>query len=449
MVDRQKSVRQRMLSKVKGGLTIRTKSSQNVGESNTEVSLVRRFSGRRQKFSDTDKRSESFEISRSSIESDIDEADEMFYSPALLKRTVTNSTVSTVGVLGDSPRDKTSFDQSLQYGTVVRGGSQKPTNQPEPNDSPLQEATPRPQPMLTIPILPKEPPFRTLIMPYVELVVTLDSSAIDIHRKQDVWVTIEAFVRGKPTRIPIKNDMAANIFDNICRGNVCSSIRDAGDATDVLIGPQFGMITNLALSFKPLNGCQITGCVGDRSFKNLTIGDESISFVRLRVPEVRTSETNFNQVVTELESMMGTLEKEVLRVEARYRHTLLPSNNIVTVRHVCTMNRPLIESRWSNIGPIDDVCVSPDAHKKLASYIYSHYCPEIALDMMEKAFGVDVYEEGYVYEVTAALKEEVRQRWDSRMQDSRPSVVVTDLSLGTEARADSFTTAPSTPGTAQ
>ena len=120
-----------------------------------------------------------------------------------------------------------------------------------------------------------------------------------------------------------------------------------------------GTVTSLRLCFKPAHGCWLLDAVGQKAVKDLRDGQKCSLFVRVRVNKLpqtsNSTEADHESLMAELESMVGTLETELLHVEARYRLSLLPHSNVVTVRQTVKIGRPKTESRWNLIGIYNDI----------------------------------------------------------------------------------------------
>jgi hypothetical protein len=87
-------------------------------------------------------------------------------------------------------------------------------------------------------------------------------------------------------------------------------------------------------------------------------------------------------IYAEVESMLGVLTTDVLRVEAEYRHPILPSENIIRLQHTFSVKRPQSGSVWLSgaAQPNENVRV-PGA---LAHFIATHYTPSHGLKMINR-----------------------------------------------------------------
>ena len=456
-MQRQKSVSRRMLSRVKQGISGRSKISAPIKHMESETSLVRRLSGRRKQDCEDDRRSQSFEVVRGSIESVIVETPgSVSFASASGPRSFTNSTVSTADVLGQSldpitPNDglpMSEYDSEPNLASESSPISQPPT-------SPSPQPTPRPPPRNEPPpLLPPPGHELTLAVPCVDLYIAMDASSVDVHSKRDIWVAIEATVRSMTTKLNLCDSSAPAI----CNTNDILGSDGVDEPTGIneTLPPRetaCGAITTLRLCFKPVQGCQLREVIGQKSVRNLAIGQQCSLFIKLRVPRIRmrdsTTDPDQDSLFTELESIIGTLKTEVLHVEARYRHSMLRTDNVVTVRHACKIKRPKAESRWS-VAAHSDECESPaEVHAMLARYLESHYSPGKALELLEQYLYPAGLAQSGVREIYEALKVEAQHDNTHTLNSSKPSVIITDIDLNTVDSAappsQHFSTAPNTP----
>jgi len=422
-MHRQKSVSRRMLSRVKQGIGNRSKSSHSVRPTESDSSLVRRLSGRRRPSRDIDTRAHSFEVARASVDSIIDETPEPgSFMPSTIQRSFTSSTVSTTEALGD--RSTSNTPDLPRHRDHLTNAALSPIR----SCSPPPPQTPRPPPKSELPALPKSTSV-SLQVPCIELYVALSSCAVDLHSKHDIWVAVEATVRPMSTTIET-NAVAPDISH-----------------------AEAGSVSTLRLCFKPMGGCSIREVLGQKTYRDLKMGQQCSLFLKVHVPRVRIRDSSINpdqeSLMADLESMIGTLKMEVLHVEARYRHTLLPSDNVVTVRHICKIKRPKTESRWSIVGITNDTDSSSDVHGLLAQYLAATYSATDALEMLQKHIDHNAGEQPMVRHIRESLVGRLQAHDQHRSESVNPSVVVTDSDLNIAACAlplpDPYPTAPSTP----
>ena len=453
-----------MLSRVKQGISGRPKIPLSIRPIESETSLVRRLSGRRKRDEDTERRSQSFEVARQSIESGINEAPEsVSFSNASIQRSFTDSTVSTAEVLGDSPGPATPKAE-LVTSDYCSAPEIVPTSSPTSHspESVSPQPTPRPPnrkepPRTSLPLPGLE---LSLTVPCVDLYVVMDAASVDFHSRRDVWVAIEATVRSMTSKV-LLSDVANSSMHFPDGGGESEALQRSerirgSPLTDyAALKASSGAITTLRLCFKPVQGCHLREVIGQKSLKDLVVGQQCSLYVKLRVPKIRVRDSTIDpdqdSLFTELESIIGTLKTEILHVEARYRHSMLPLNNVVTVRHVCKIKRPKTESRWSIAGKSDDLGAPAEVHTMLAWYVAAHYSADKAVELLDRYLGPIAVEQPDVRDIYESLAHDAQELQAYTHNDSKPSVVVTDIDLNTadslEPGLEHFSTAPNTPTT--
>lgn len=460
-MQRQKSVSRRMLSRVKQGISGRPKIPLSIRPIDSETSLVRRLSSRRSRGEDAQQRSQSFEITRQSIHNCIDEASELAcFADSSMQRSFTNSTVSTAEVLGDSVGPGIAKEE-LMITNYSSAPATVPTSSPisESRLSASPQPTPRP-PTRRAPLPDLRSPGLglSLTVPCVDLYVAMDTASVDIHCKRYIWVAIQATVRPVTTKVLVSN--ATNPPINSLKGFGASEALEIAEQiggfplTDCSeLKAYAGAVTTLRLCFKPVQGCQLSEVIGQKSLKDLAIGQQCSLFVKLRVPKIRvrdsTTDPDHESLFIELESIVGTLKTEVLHVEARYRHSMLQLDNIVTVRHVCKIKRPKSDSRWSIAGNSEDSGAPAEVHTMLARYVAAHYSADRAMELLDRYLDRIAIEQPGVREIYESLAKDLHPSQNDTLNDIKPSVVVTDIDLNTTdsltPSSEHFSTAPNTP----
>ncbi|KAI5356565.1 hypothetical protein Slin14017_G130500 [Septoria linicola] len=138
-------------------------------------------------------------------------------------------------------------------------------------------------------------------------------------------------------------------FDVRYPGDLCTSSLD-NMLRDLRQACPLSKITSLRICYKAMDGSHIAEVIGEKAVKDLQLGQRCSLFLKVCLPKIGTaadisSPRDQASLFTELESIVGTLQTNFLHVEARYRHTVLPAENVVTIRQICTMRRPKLESR--------------------------------------------------------------------------------------------------------
>lgn len=222
-----------------------------------------------------------------------------------------------------------------------------------------------------------------------------------------------------------------------------------------------GAITSLRICYKPSSGSKIIDLVGRKSTKELFPGESCLLFMKLHVPRIRPSRSTCvedidqDSLFEELQSIVGTLEQDILHVETRYKHSLLPESNTLTCREACNIRRPKADSRWSICSTGDEQRSRPNVHERLAKYIVSHCPPEQALDLIHHHLGKTASAKHPIDTLCNALHEELQAQRSSSSDRTadKPSILISDTSLEGEGSITSptpsehFSTAPCSPST--
>ncbi|KAI7503236.1 hypothetical protein KC347_g8698 [Hortaea werneckii] len=431
-IQRHRSVSRRMLSKVKQGIASRTKATTIVRPNEPETTIFRRLSNTRKKSSEVERRADTSDTYRSGIDVSGETTPPLVVDTEhqLTQRSFTDSTVSTNEILGNetlSPCYNTCPDVSPSCLSSPDSSA---------NRSPSTELTPRP------PIKDPSKPLKSgtqsacLSIPHVLLNVTADRMAVDAGSTEAVWVAIEGTVLSRALDVSTDGAIDFKHFNTHL------------DDTNL------GSVTSLRLCFKPASGCQILDIVGQKTAKDLKINQTCSLFVNVGVPKLNLtagsdSEPDNSSLFEELESIVGTLDTDLLHVEARYRHSLLPHDNVVNVRHTAKLRRPKAESRWSLPTALNDLSISDEVHTKIAIHLADHYSPRRAIGLIDRCLGVEVM-----------ASEAVRQVRQTPLRDldrdgvvdgeQKPSVIVTDIDtlpsgLGAEPPVDDSATTAHAP----
>ncbi|KAK1064522.1 hypothetical protein LTR12_009552 [Friedmanniomyces endolithicus] len=445
-MNRHKSVSRSMLSKVRQGFNTRSKPSLSIRPIESDTSLLRRLSGRRKQSSENEQRARSFEVSRDSVVSMAEEDPELLFADACGQRSCTDSTVSTSELVAEVPPTPGRVSQMLGYSTISS------TETPR-----TRTADHQPSPGLTpVPTNDRSSFYRTptiqhVVVPCVELTVSTDLSTVDAGAEQEIWVAIDANVRGNVHPAPAFDrhpSLAASVTPDL-------AVYDDVSADGALVGA----ITSLRLCYKPVSGSSVIEVVGQKAVKDVCIGQSCTLFVRAHLPKVQTSihalESKQSSLLAELESIVGTLETEVLHVEARYRCSLFPYSNVVTVRYAVKIRRPKTESRWSIVGTYSDMTTSEQMYTKLAIYLADSYPPDRALKYIDRYLAKEA-EQDPVRQIRQKVAGEIAiqhsvspDSGDTWFSNRKPTVVVTDndiaFTMESPNYAEGYAIAPYTP----
>ncbi|RMY96798.1 hypothetical protein D0864_05046 [Hortaea werneckii] len=422
-IQRHRSVSRRMLSKVKQGIASRTKATTAVRHNEPEATIFRCLSNTRKKSSEVERRADTFDTYSSGIDVSGETTPPLVVDTEqqLTQRSFTDSTVSTNEILGNeriAPRDD-----------ACPGVSPSCVSSPDSSAkrSPSTELTPRPPIKAPSRLLDHGTHLACLSIPHVLLDVTADRMAVDAGSAGSIWVAIEGTVLSRALDVSTDGVIGFKHFST------------RSDDTSL------GSVTSLRLCFKPAPGCQILDIVGQKTAKDLKINQTCSLFVSVSVPKLNLTAANDSEADTsslfeELESIVGTLDTDLLHVEARYRHSLLPHDNVVNVRHTAKLRRPKAESRWSLPTALNDLSISDEVHTKIAIHLADHYSPRRAIGLIDRCLGVEVTASEAVRQVRQTLIRDLDREYLVD-EEPKPSVIVTDIdtlpsALGIEPPVD-------------
>lgn len=241
-------------------------------------------------------------------------------------------------------------------------------------------------------------------------------------------------------QIKAEGEDNVDIFDNMIK--------------DLRHGCVMGSISSLRMCYKPMQGCRVLEVLGQKALKDVRLGQRCSLFLKVEVPSIDISRpsiqgdtTETDSLFTELESIVGTLETNLLHVEARYRQSLLPSESVVTVRQICSIRRPNSESRWSIVDR-DNLMSKPDQIRpRLAQFLMMHYPPARALRMVDRyLLQHSDSPSDAVEKIRKDLEARINAADGSRetsislsVSFAKPSVVVTDIDCENGAMSRSAT----------
>ena len=180
---------------------------------------------------------------------------------------------------------------------------------------------------------PGPPSIVCAIVPHVVVDVTVDHPVLDASVSRDVWVAIEASICTKASTVPATNLIAS------------STASDGESAFRYTCG----RITTLRMCYKAGASCTVTEVIGHKALKDLEPNQRCSLFIKVHVPAVRadTAANDQDSLFAEIESIVGTHGTQILGLEARYRHSLLPYDNVVAVRQPVRIRRTRSDLHWS------------------------------------------------------------------------------------------------------
>lgn len=199
-MQRHKSVSRRMLSRVKEGISHRSRSSQSMrGPQEFDAGLTRKLSGKGKQSSEEQPRLRSFEVSRNSIDSFVDgtrsaaEAESSY-------RSFTDCSVSTASTTGSTtsvstppqsrPATPATSTHTRQYSGRLLSPSPRarsPTGDPTPKAALKSVAFGLGAGCLNL----------QATIPFVDLSILVDRDSVDVDLTKDLWVAVEGTVQSR------------------------------------------------------------------------------------------------------------------------------------------------------------------------------------------------------------------------------------------------------------
>lgn len=197
-IQRHRSVSKRMLSSLKSAAS-RTCSTNTIRPIESEASLLRRLSGRRKPTIEPppERRAYSFDISRDSVASESDVAGGETSDFANQRplgnehRSFTDSTVSTAALVQELEEITPPFGTPTPDRMPFMSRFSKSPESPPPRYPARFDVTPKPRDKADE-SLPIEPVSGKIVVPYVRLEATMDTSILDPSEKKDMWIAVEA-----------------------------------------------------------------------------------------------------------------------------------------------------------------------------------------------------------------------------------------------------------------
>ncbi|KAF2864328.1 hypothetical protein K470DRAFT_267194 [Piedraia hortae CBS 480.64] len=271
----------------------------------------------------------------------------------------------------------TSSKTLLRRWSEKRKGSEAEVEEAESDESPPRRAK-------SVFIQPRP---TSLCEPLVDLDVSIDYEVVDASTSSHVWVAVRLRLRSRPCTIA--ND-------------VCYPINSSRFFDDT------GTLADVRFQVKSLNGCRVNDIIGTQKYSSLKSGQSCVIYVRVFVPEMCNDSQDPNSLFLGLESMLGTLEVEILKVELLYQHGLQAHHGENAVRRMVSIRRPDLASHWSSVT--DESASAPEAlHVQIANFIADNYPPERALLLIDRVLSDQVLDETSVSLVRQQILEEIHK----------------------------------------
>ena len=417
--QKYRSVSRRMLSKVRQGILDRSRS-QSIRLTESEPSLIRRISSRRKPRHADSRRVQSYELDRDTLghlrPSHVEG------SPETTLTSTKSFSTATDSMLESTESNEPFVSEQNVHPIESLLASERPCSPQAVTTAASHKAYKSRLTSRAYGLRNGDDVPRALQVPCVELSVLCERGTLEPTAEQDIWVAIEVVVRTK----------AISGVD----GDSYPGVSRTAPPQDPASCPVIGYITSLRLCFKPAGACSLLEVIGQRALKNAHPGDRCAIFAKIHVPAVEyephdTAGTS-DAMFVELEGMMGILESELLHVEARFRHSLFPRDNIGTVRQVATLKRPKPQSRWTMLDAEQTNEASASIQVALASHFADKYPADRALRLISRYLGPARAKLNDVRDICRRL-ESILVQTDAQDLTRNPTVTVTNLDIDSSA----------------
>ncbi len=171
------------------------------------------------------------------------------------------------------------------------------------------------------------------------------------------------------------------------------------------LGASLGQLTELSVDISAAGGANVESVLGKTDYESLRPGQIARLLVRVKpgraasaelrpgpIPTVPGLAISSEEVLTELDTLLGEKVEQLLQVQVRYKHTLLPRDTMLFTKKPCTIKRHASDSTWTRHLARS----TPSGHHRLARYdiglgefIASTHDPVHALATLEALYDDD------------------------------------------------------------
>ncbi len=167
-------------------------------------------------------------------------------------------------------------------------------------------------------------------------------------------------------------------------------------------GKLLGSLTELVLEVSAGPDCSIEGVIGKVEFTKLHPGEVFSALFKLRShtttiqgfpsshAPTQSSEAlpSSNDILSQLDKMLGTTDAKILTARLTYKHSLLPAGTSCSVTTACHVKRRLPNSdQMPSPSKISAKQCTVLVHKRLAHHLATHGSPRDALKTLHIEFG--------------------------------------------------------------
>lgn len=187
------------------------------------------------------------------------------------------------------------------------------------------------------------------------------------------------------------------------------------------LGRSSGLLSDLVLEVKAGPGCTIEAVMGRSTFASLHAGEKRVALVKLKIGTIpmiasalsdRASDLtspSSDDLLQELDIMLGQTSTRILTAKLRYKHSLLPADTHVSVRTEARLkgHTSLLEGKWSPSSPQRSGRSERqiEVHKHLVFHLATHHAPRDALTTLRDQFGDDGKQSVYPEYIKLVMEE--------------------------------------------
>ena len=187
-----------------------------------------------------------------------------------------------------------------------------------------------------------------------------------------------------------------------------------------------GTLSDLTLRIYPGTLCSIESVMGKSKIPTLQCGERITALIKLKVA-LSSNEGDedppriSDELMEELDHMLGTASTRVLTAKLSYNHPMLPKGTRSSVSAQCRIKKPTSRSEWSLPAPHIASSLTNDTQTivqmRLVYYLATFHTPQRALIALSERFGIDGDQcvcSDYVKRVMDELKYQARvvERFD-------------------------------------
>ena len=217
-----------------------------------------------------------------------------------------------------------------------------------------------------------------------------------------------------------------------------------------------GKLTDLILEITAGTNCSIEGIIGKKQFASLRPGEAITALVKMKVAGSPPSSSpvssnrqesdplvNSDNLLDELDIMLGASSFTILTAKLRYNHSLFPSGTKCSIVAESNVKKQTRGSRWDkNTASVENMKASEckvSVQKRLVYHLATHQSPRNAISALRNQFG-DAGDRSVCPRYIKLVIEELsyQARVLERLRSSRISEGVSDTESVTDGPYEHF-----------